>query len=144
MCEAPLQLTMSVCLSVCTPLAFLYMAIFYIIHNDSLLFLGNEPSPPLHVHKHPPTPSHPLLCIFFISDRSILAQNNRIDFLKHILISITSCALQAKSFRLDWRLEIRSEIGIRYWTDYFSVFSTLKSSISCLNMKDKIFALWRC
>ena len=39
--EAPLQLT----LSVCTPLALLYMEIVYIIHNDSLLFLGNEPSP---------------------------------------------------------------------------------------------------
>ena len=34
------------CLSVCTPLALLYMEIVYIIHNDSLLFLGNEPSPP--------------------------------------------------------------------------------------------------
>ena len=32
-------------LSVCTPLALLYMEIVYIIHNDSLLFLGKEPSP---------------------------------------------------------------------------------------------------
>ena len=31
------------------------------------------------------------------------------------------------------------EIGIRYWTDSFSVFSSLKSSVSCLNSKDKIF-----
>ena len=45
--EAPLQLTLSVCLSVCssvcTPSALLCMEIAYIIHNDSLLFLGNEP-----------------------------------------------------------------------------------------------------
>ena len=36
--EAPLQLTLSVVLSVCTPLAAQYMAIVYTIHNDSLLF----------------------------------------------------------------------------------------------------------
>ena len=45
--EAPLQLTLSVGLFVCTPSALLYMEIVYIIHNDSLLILGNEPSPPL-------------------------------------------------------------------------------------------------
>ena len=49
MSEAPLLLTLSVCLSVvlsvCTPLAFLYMEIVYIIHNDSLLFW--ETNPPL-------------------------------------------------------------------------------------------------
>ena len=32
------------------------------------------------------------------------------------------------------------EIGIRYWTDSFSVFSSLKSQVYCLNKKDKIFA----
>ena len=32
------------------------------------------------------------------------------------------------------------EIGIRYWTDSFSVFSSLKSSDNCLNTKDKMFA----
>ena len=31
-------------------------------------------------------------------------------------------------------------IGIRYWTDSFSEFSSLKSSVNCLNTKDKIFA----
>ena len=35
------------CLSVCTPLAFLYKAIVNVNHNGSLLILGNEPSPPL-------------------------------------------------------------------------------------------------
>ena len=40
MSEASLQLT----LSVCAPLAPLYMAVDYIIHNDSLLSLGKEPS----------------------------------------------------------------------------------------------------
>ena len=48
--KAPLQLTLSVCLSVvlsvCTPLAVLYMAIVYIVYNDSLLFLGNETKRP--------------------------------------------------------------------------------------------------
>ena len=32
------------------------------------------------------------------------------------------------------------EIGIPYRIDSFSVFSTLKSSVNCLNTKDKIFA----
>ena len=32
------------------------------------------------------------------------------------------------------------EIGILYWIDSFSVFSSLKSSVNCLNTKDKIFA----
>ena len=32
------------------------------------------------------------------------------------------------------------ELGIRYLTDYFSVFSSLKSSINNLITKDKIFA----
>ena len=32
------------------------------------------------------------------------------------------------------------EIGIPYWIDSFSVFSSLKSSVNCLNTKDKIFA----
>ena len=32
------------------------------------------------------------------------------------------------------------EIGIRYWTDSFPVFSPLKSSVNCLKTKDKIFA----
>ena len=40
--EAPLQLTLSVCSSVCTPLAVLYITIVYIVYNDSLLFLGND------------------------------------------------------------------------------------------------------
>ena len=31
--EAPLQLNLSVCLSVCTPLAVLYMAIVYIVYK---------------------------------------------------------------------------------------------------------------
>ena len=45
--EAPLRLTLSVCLSVFTPLAVLYLAIVYNVYNDSLLFLGNKPpSPP--------------------------------------------------------------------------------------------------
>ena len=47
--EAPLQLTLSVrlsvVLSVCTPLALLYMAIVYIFHNDLLLLLENLSSP---------------------------------------------------------------------------------------------------
>ena len=55
--KAPLQLTLSVCLSVCSsvclyvckPLAFLYMTIVYIIHNDSILFSGKRTllSPPM-------------------------------------------------------------------------------------------------
>ena len=41
------------CLSVCTPLAFLYKAIVYVNHNGSLLILGNEPSPfPFDETKH--------------------------------------------------------------------------------------------
>ena len=31
------------------------------------------------------------------------------------------------------------EIGISYWIDSFSMFSSLKSSVNCLNTKDKIF-----
>ena len=31
-------------------------------------------------------------------------------------------------------------MGFRYWTDSFSVFSSLKSSVNCLNTKDKIFS----
>ena len=41
MSKAPLQLTLSVCSSVCTPLAVLYMTIVIVYNNDSLLFLGN-------------------------------------------------------------------------------------------------------
>ena len=36
--EAPLQVTLSLCLSVCRQLVFLCMTILYIIHNDSLPF----------------------------------------------------------------------------------------------------------
>ena len=32
------------------------------------------------------------------------------------------------------------EIGIPYWIDSFSVFSSLKSSVHCLNTKDEIFS----
>ena len=32
------------------------------------------------------------------------------------------------------------EISIRYWTDYLSVFSSLKSSVNSPNTKDKNFA----
>ena len=32
------------------------------------------------------------------------------------------------------------ESGIRYWIDSFSVFSSSKSSVNCLNTKDKIFS----
>ena len=31
------------------------------------------------------------------------------------------------------------EIGFRYWTDSFSVFSSLKLSVNYLNTKDKFF-----
>ena len=34
---------------------------------------------------------------------------------------------------------VEYEIGIRYWTDSFRVFF-FKSSVNCLNTKDKIFA----
>ena len=32
------------------------------------------------------------------------------------------------------------EISFRYWTNSFSVFSYLKSSVNCIDTKDKIFA----
>ena len=41
-----LSVFLSVLLSVHRYLFFMYMAIGYIIHNDSLLFRRNEPSPP--------------------------------------------------------------------------------------------------
>ena len=39
--EAPLQLTLSVCMSVCTPLALLYMEIVYNIHNKYFVIVLN-------------------------------------------------------------------------------------------------------
>ena len=81
--EAPLQLTLSVCSSVYTPLAVLYMVIVYIVYNDSLLFLGNEPP-------SPPLASLRLLIQIIIRDYMRLVFDNG-QILFHSLNSLVNC-----------------------------------------------------
>ena len=69
------------------------------------------------------TPLKIVLCFLHLLTSFINTKNNRIHFLKHINI-ITAHCIQNNSDYYSGEYEI----GFRYWTDPFSVFSSLKSS----------------
>ena len=138
--EAPLQETLSVCQSVCLDtISF---------HNDTLPFLENDKfyysewlinfsgkqNPPLPWHAHN---------MFTICLRHI--HNMFTTCLPHVHGMFMTCSQHVHDMSMTCSQHVHEMFCLQhvyYMFDMlmFSVFSSLKSSVNCLNTKDKIFS----